>query len=373
MLPRRSLSGERFAALGADAGFFHGPLGFIFLVAIAACAKPATVASDPSPAGIPSVAGERALQTEAAVRTREARLQRLDDVSLPLLRQGPALCGHEVSHFGFRYLALEEVEDEAERDAYHELFGVGERPTIIGVTSGGAAQRAGLTPGDMIVGLGGVDVPSGAQGSVEIAFQLVRRRAGEPVPVVVRRGRESVTLEITAERGCDFPIHLSPSDEINASADGRWIEVNAGLLRFLESDEELQLVIAHEMAHNTIGHSAQDREYERLRGMRGAVRDAAAAAAGGVAPPGEFSRAQEREADYVGMYYLARAGIDTRGVARFWRRMAAEDAAGIRDRGDATHPAYPERFLFLEEVHLEIARKLEAGEPLIPDRVFRRF
>ncbi|MYH10757.1 MAG: M48 family metalloprotease [Gemmatimonadales bacterium] len=347
--------------------------GFIFLAAISACAKPSTVASDPSPAGIPSVAGERALQTEAAVRTREARLQRLDDVSLPLLRQGPALCGHEVSHFGFRYLARAEVEDEAERDAYRELFGVGERPTIIGVTSGGAAQRAGLVPGDVIVELGGVEVPSGAQGSVEIAFQLVRRRAGEPLPVVVRRGRESVTLEITAERGCDFPIHLSPSDEINASADGRWIQVNAGLLRFLESDQELQLVIAHEMAHNTIGHSAQDREYDRLRGLRGAVRDAAAAAAGGVAPPGEFSQTQEREADYVGMYYLARAGIDTRGVARFWRRMAAEDAAGIRDRGDATHPAYPERFLFLEEVHLEIARKLEAGEPLIPDRVFRRF
>ncbi|MYG20396.1 MAG: hypothetical protein F4208_12715, partial [Gemmatimonadales bacterium] len=162
--------------------------GFIFLAAISACAKPSTVASDPSPAGIPSVAGERALQTEAAVRTREARLQRLDDVSLPLLRQGPALCGHEVSHFGFRYLARAEVEDEAERDAYRELFGVGERPTIIGVTSGGAAQRAGLVPGDVIVELGGVEVPSGAQGSVEIAFQLVRRRAGEPLPVVVRRG-----------------------------------------------------------------------------------------------------------------------------------------------------------------------------------------
>ena len=351
---------------------FRAP-GFIFLAALAACAQPSTVASDPSPARIPSVAGERALQTETAVRTREARLQRLEDVSLPLLRHGLALCGHEVNHYGFRYLALEEIEDEAERDAYRNLFGVGERPTVIGVAEGGAAQRAGLARGDVIVGLGGVDVPSGAQGSVEVAFQLVQRTTVEPLPMVVRRGAERVTLGITPERGCDFPIHLSPRDEINASADGRWIDVNAGLLRFVESDEELQGIIAHEMAHNTIGHSAQDREYERLRGMRGAVRDAAAAAAGGVAPPGEFSQTQERQADYVGMYYLARAGIDTRGAARFWRRIAAEDADGIRDRRDATHPAYPERFLFLEEVRREIARKMEAGEPLVPDRVPERF
>ena len=371
--------------------------GLIFLTAIAACAKTSPVASgpsparissapeepgvrdlpgpdvEPSPARIPSVAEERALQTEAAVRTREAREQRLHDVSLPLLRHGRGLCGREVSDYGLRYQALEQIEDEAERDAYRKLFDVGERPTIIGVTRDGVAQRAGLAPGDVIVRVGGIDMPVGARGSGWIKFQLDRWLPGHPLPMVVRRRQEKVTLEITAEGVCDFPILLSRSDQINAWADGYKIGVNVGLLRFVESDEELQFVIAHEMAHNSIGHSEQDREYEMLRRIRGRVRDVAVAESGGVVPPGEFSQTQEREADYMGMYYLARAGIDTRGAARFWRRVAAEDAAGIPDRRDATHPAYPDRFVFLEKVHLEIARKKEAGEPLIPDRAPRRF
>jgi hypothetical protein len=37
-----------------------------------------------------------------------------------------------------------------------------------------------------------------------------------------------------------------------------------------------------------------------------------------------FSQDFEREADYVGMYLLARSGRQVAGAAGFWRRMAQE-------------------------------------------------
>ncbi len=340
---------------------------FLLLVAaLFACAKPSTMPSDlspnPSPAADP-VAIEQDFRAEAAV-TREGRMQRLEDAALPLLRHGTALCGDEVPHYGFRYASLDEYEDAAERDAYSKLFGVLRQPTVIGVTRGGAAERAGLRPGDAIVALDGRRVSPAGAGLDEIFRRLRFGMAGRSV--LVRRGEADVPLEITPEPACDFPLELSSSGEINAAAWGRTITVNTGLMRFIESDRWLQFVIAHEMAHNTMRHLDQMIERTKLDEMRGYVRDAVEEAAGGVKPLGKFSQDQECEADYVGMYYLARAGIDTHGVAGLWRRMAAENPDGIPRRSNATHPSYPDRFLHLEAVHDEIVRKLEAGDLLFP-------
>jgi predicted Zn-dependent protease len=79
-----------------------------------------------------------------------------------------------------------------------------------------------------------------------------------------------------------------------------------------------------------------------------------------------FSQDFEREADHVGMYYLAQAGYPTEGAAQFWRRMATEHPASIRTNLSATHPATAERFIALERIATDIRDKQGRGEPLTP-------
>jgi predicted Zn-dependent protease len=50
-------------------------------------------------------------------------------------------------------------------------------------------------------------------------------------------------------------VVLSESDAVNAFADGEKVVITKGMMRFVENDRELSLVIAHEMAHNAMGHT----------------------------------------------------------------------------------------------------------------------
>jgi predicted Zn-dependent protease len=77
-----------------------------------------------------------------------------------------------------------------------------------------------------------------------------------------------------------------------------------------------------------------------------------------------FSQEFEAEADYVGMYFMARAGYDIDGVEEFWRRMSAENPRGIRLA--YTHPNNAARFVGLAATGEEIASSQSAGLPLRP-------
>lgn len=64
---------------------------------------------------------------------------------------------------------------------------------VTDVTPGGAAERAGPIPGDILVGVDGV------AGDVDVLHAALRRlRAGEPVRIELLRGGERRTLEVVA-------------------------------------------------------------------------------------------------------------------------------------------------------------------------------
>ena len=68
-----------------------------------------------------------------------------------------------------------------------------------------------------------------------------------------------------------------------------------------------------------------------------------------------FSVDFEREADYVGAYYAARAGYDLTGAEEFWRTFSLESPDAIRTA--RTHPVTPIRFVQMQKVAAEIADK----------------
>ena len=144
------------------------------------------------------------------------------------------------------------------------------------------------------------------------------------------------------------------------------------LMRFIQSDEELALVVSHEIAHNALDHVAKTKGNI----IFGSIIDALIYITTGVdtiSVFGEmgrlvFSKESEKEADYAGTYIAARGGFDVTNAANLWRRMAAEYPGSIRDAFLATHPSTPERFLIVEETVREIEEKRLMGKPLLPEK-----
>ncbi len=171
---------------------------------------------------------------------------------------------------------------------------------------------------------------------------------------------------------CLYSLELVDDSQLNAAADGEKIYINSGLIRFLESDDEIAIVIGHEMAHNMLDHSEK-----KMGGViLGAIVDGVIQGATGINTGGIFQNAgalvyskdYEEEADYLGLYLASRAGYDISIAPTLWRRMGAESPGSIAQRYGGTHPGTPERSVALQKAVAEVEIKKSQGLVMLPNR-----
>ena len=192
----------------------------------------------------------------------------------------------------------------------------------------------------------------------------------EKLNIIVKRNNEDLNFEVLPTKICNHKIILSQDNSLNAFADGKNIYITQGMLRFIEDDKELQMIIAHELAPNIEGHI----EKKSNNFILGTLVDLAASSAGintrgtfGNMGAQMYSQDFEREADYVGMYILANSDINREGVANFWRRMSVENPGSISYA--SSHPSSSERWVNIEAINKEIDSKITKSLPLIPERI----
>lgn len=286
-------------------------------------AMAAALAVAPEAAALDDLARQDARVAEAAFR--------LSVANADLCPQTGPLTGlvlHAASQYG------EEIRPHAVR-----RFHLGDTPSILAVAPGGPADRAGLAPGDRLLAIGGRPAPAAAP-SGEASYAVVAAaeealRAGTQTLTISRDGETHEVL-LTPVTGCAYPVQTVPDGKLNASADGRRVSISTELAAFTADDDELAVVIAHELAHNVLRH-----------------------------PPRTLgARRQEREADRLGLYLAARAGYDIEAAAPFWRRFGSRSLAARL--GVVTHPSAGSRARVVERIAAEIGRKQARGEPLIP-------
>lgn len=274
---------------------------------------------------------------------------------------------------------------EDQRGAARKIFGStvlhpeANEPFVYWVLPDSPAAKAGIQVGDRIVAVGGAAVEPGEKASERLGALLRRHgRVDHAVPFTVVRGGTSRVLEITPENTCDYAFSVRRADRINAFADGSGVAITTGMLRFVASDDELALVLGHELAHNTLKHRAAMVQNGVTGGILGAA--GAPVATGpvgavigvGLAIQGATMGAEansqdfESQADYIGAYYAARAGYHVDDAADLLRRFAVLDPGAIDLRG-TSHPSTALRFLALEQTGGEIRDKRLAGAPLLPN------
>ena len=255
-----------------------------------------------------------------------------------------------------------------------ELFGKDPRLLVVEVFPGGPADKAGIRSRDVILAVNGDPVRGGFD-AASLFHRLLEKHLTKSPDMTFRieRDGQPLTIQATAAMACGESVFLYEDGEPNAFADGVNIFVTTGLIRFLDDDDELAGVIGHELAHNEMGHRNMKLANAKTAARLTQVPAAILGMCTGLNVTRmvykkalqSYSLDFEYEADYVGLYFAARAGYDVSKVPNTERRFAAMDPKMITI--GSSHPPSAERFVAMEAALQEVQAKQAAGQPLEPN------
>lgn len=323
-----------------------------------------------------AVADEQRREQIVQMRSYYAGLSRVDNVAFRLRTANVEFCKKLVSaQIGLYAVTPQSLPRHFRSFASEALNLTWVRPTVISVADKSPAAQAGIQDHDEIIALNGELIPvtrtAGWMGG------WLKANGVKPVQVNLRRGGVDQTVTVTPVMACAVPVQYAINDEANAESGDKGIVINSGIVALAKTDAQLAEVIGHEMAHTNLGHGDKQTVNMYIGYASGLAVDAGVMA-GGIPTGGFFSRQFarsgarafsvqfEREADYVGAYYVARAGYDLTGVEDLWWALGQQsDPNSLRFA--KTHPLAPVRFLQMRAVAAEIAGKRDKNLPLVPE------
>ncbi len=136
----------------------------------------------------------------------------------------------------------------------------------------------------------------------------------------------------------NWDVKVFKSDEVNAFAlPGGKIGVYSGIFKVVRNQDQLAAVLAHEVSHVVAGHGnervSQQYATQGALGVVNAIAGDDGSGSGGLAVAAlglgaqygillPFSRAQESEADLLGLDFMSQAGFDPRQAVTLWQNMS---------------------------------------------------
>jgi len=294
----------------------------------------------------------------AALAADDARVAtvawRLQTASIGLCKTVTRLPGFTVHSLG-QYAPQD-------RERLTKAYGLGSRPAVLAVVSGGAAAKAGLQAGDAIVTINGqpvpVQVPPLADyfttGAVEAKLEQAMNLGATVIEV--RRGATQIRIAFEGDKGCASSVQIVPGTALGGQADGRYVQLTGASVAFTQNNDALAALMAHELAHNFLQHRAR---LDAEGVSRGAL--------SGFGKSGARFRATEYEADRLSVWVVARSGYDLDAVVPFWTAWAKR-----RDPGpfsDGTHPNWKSRIKRIAAAVAEVKAQKAADKPLMPPSI----
>jgi beta-barrel assembly-enhancing protease len=295
---------------------------------------------------------------DAAFAAERALDQRIATIGYRLATADLALCGRQQWLPGFVVQDLSQY-GRSQRAAAIRIYGLDRGPGVLVLAAGGPGERAGLRRDDTLVALDGVPLRGPAPGAAasspfdQLLDAIDQAFADGRADLRVQRGAERIEVTVAAARGCASRFELVGGGGLRAWSDGRSVKVTIGLALYASDDAELAAVLAHEFAHNILGHQARLDAARAARGLFGNFGRSA-----------RLIRDTEAEADRFSIYLLDRAGYDPEAAVRFWTRFGPR---GLRLPGDdPTHPGWRQRVASLTAEVAAIRAARAAGRVPVP-------
>ncbi|HEV7965949.1 MAG TPA: M48 family metallopeptidase [Candidatus Acidoferrales bacterium] len=218
------------------------------------------------------------------------------------------------------------------------------------------------------------EIALGKQAAMEV--EKTAKMINDPV-VTEYVNRVGQNLVRNSDAKVPFTIKVIDSDEINAFAlPGGFFYVNSGLILRADEEAELAGVMGHEIAHVAARHGTKTATKGEI--MQLATIPVMILVPYGMAGYGiyeglnlaipmsylKFDRDNEREADFLGLQYMYKAGYDPNAFVSFFEKIEAEERRhpGSIPKIFATHPPTPDR---VQKAQEEIATILPARDEYI--------
>lgn len=160
-----------------------------------------------------------------------------------------------------------------------------------------------------------------------------------PETQYVRQLGQKLVATIPQEYSWPFEFHVIPQKEINAFAlPGGQMFIHIGTITAAKNEAELAGVMAHEMAHVYMQHSAKQASKSQttsaIAGIASAVLGSRGGLVGQIGQMGiqmgaqgvmmKYSRSDESQADGVGAVILYKAGYNPQGMVDFFKTMGSQ-------------------------------------------------
>ena len=290
-----------------------------------------------------ALAAPLAAQDDARNEYRALRQldQRLFETGWRLATANAAYCSDAAPSIGVLW---QDLANYADRDAAREALGARGTIFALAIATGAPATAHGFGPGTAMYGLdGGVAIEEQFPETdpawkriYAVEAALGNELAREGVAAFSwSNGGERVVGSIRGVPACRSRFEIGNLGE-RAVADGTRVVFGQDFPGFAYPDDEFAAVVAHELAHNLLGHRAWLDANGRSHGN---------------------IRLTEREADRLAPWLLANAGHDPEAAIRAIARLRPDAGGGLfRKR---THRGWDER---VETIAAEIERMRAAAE-----------
>ena len=203
--------------------------------------------------------------------------------------------------------------DPSVRAAVSGAFSLGGGFGVLRVVPGSVADEAGIRVDDEILQINNVDVVFG--GALDSApksygrmdqFSALLEAAliDGPTELAIRRQGKLLRVQVRGQPGCGGDLALADYSDLNAWSDGAHVVVTTAMAAMASSDDEIAFVIAHEMAHNILGHSNPGGS---AKGIFGGISQ---------------NRREELEADGFAVGLMSHAGYHPEGGIAFLEKVS---------------------------------------------------
>jgi predicted Zn-dependent protease len=218
-------------------------------------------------------------------------------------------------------------------------------------------NRGGLFGSTMLPDLN-AEIAMGRQASRELE-QSVKLLTDPGVLDYVNRVGQNIVRNSDVKVPVTFRVIESPV--INAMAlPGGFVYVNTGLIMMADNEAELAGMLGHAVAHIAARHAMEQGQKGAMLNMSstptlqgGGIAGMVMQQAASIGIPltfVHFSREAEKEADWLGLQYMYKAGYDPNAMATFFMKVRAQET--VRQNVSslfATHPPTEERIRAAEQ------------------------
>lgn len=278
---------------------------------------------------------------QAAIRALADEDLRVATIGARLARGAADMCpGQRLSTAG---LVVQDAAQysAATRDDARAALRLGDGPTVVGIVEGAPGQ--GVQVGDVVTAVDGVPIATKPRADAYARVAQVEAEmeaaTGQQIVLDVVRGGVTQRVAVSPVEGCRSRFQIVRGGLRATQADGRYVQISDGMMAVAASvqgdgDDALAAVLAHELAHNILRHTA-------------------------LKTP---SKQAEYEADALSVKLVAQAGYNLDAVLPFWEALRKRTDYGIF--ADGTHPGWRKRIAALAAA--VAAAKSAASQPPNP-------